>query len=176
MKLEKGIIQVYTGEGKGKTTAATGLAIRAAGQDLKVGFFQFFKRHSSGEIKILKRIKNIKVYHFSSSHPSFQHFTKGDLENFRKKFKKEWEEVCRLIRRKNFDVVILDEILIAVRDKFLPEKMLLKLMEEKPKNLELVLTGRFITKKILEKAELITEMKPVKHPFPVIKARKGIEY
>ena len=176
MKLEKGITQVYTGEGKGKTTAACGLAIRAAGQNLKVGFFQFFKKPFSGEIKILKNIENVEVRNFLTSYSVFQHFTKGELERFKKNFAREWEEACRLIKKKKFDVVVLDEILIAVKDHFLSEEKLIKLIEEKPHNMELILTGRYISGKILEKADLVTEMKLIKHPFPKIKARKGIEY
>ena len=176
MKLEKGIIQIYTGEGKGKTTAACGLAIRAAGNGLKVCFFQFFKKPVSGELKVLKRDKNIEVHSLSPSHPAFQHFTKGQLLSFKKQLLKEWKFVCQAVKSRKFDVVILDEILIAIRDKFLPETEIIKLMESKPESVELILTGRGMTENIKKFADLVTEMKTVKHPFPEIKARKGIEF
>lgn len=85
-------------------------------------------------------------------------------------------DVLNNIKKKHYDVIILDEVLIAIRDGFLDEKNILRLIEEKDKNSEIVLTGRYITDRIMEKADIITEMKKIKHPFPEIKARKGIEY
>ncbi|MCM8762717.1 MAG: cob(I)yrinic acid a,c-diamide adenosyltransferase [Candidatus Omnitrophica bacterium] len=175
--LEKGLVQVYTGEGKGKTTAAVGLAIRAAGAGLKVGFFQFFKKPTSGEIKIMKDIRNIDIYIPAPYHPAFQYMSEDELKKYKENFRRIWlRDVLNNIKKKHYDVIVLDEILIAIRDGFLDEKNLFHLIEDKDRNSEIVLTGRYITDKIMEKADIITEMKKVKHPFPEIKARKGIEY
>ncbi|MCD6408100.1 cob(I)yrinic acid a,c-diamide adenosyltransferase [bacterium] len=177
MKLSKGLIQVYTGEGKGKTTAAIGAAVRAAGSDLKVCFIQFFKKPVSGEIKILKQQKNIEIYHFATSHPAFQHFTKGDLIEYKKEFKKNWERIKSFLKKKKFDLIILDEILIALRDGFLSEKELINFLKKKPEKTEIIITGRCaLSDELLKVADLITEMRKIKHPFPEIKARKGIDY
>jgi len=175
--LNRGLVQVYTGDGKGKTTAAAGLALRAAGAGLKVGFFQFFKKPVSGELSMLKSIRNIHVYSLAPMHPGFQYFSAEDLKRYRENFQRLWEtKVADIIRKNRYDVIILDEILIAVRDRFLPQEKILKLIDEKLRTSELVLTGCHITDRIVERADLITEMKKVKHPFPAIKARKGIEY
>ncbi len=175
--LEKGLVQVYTGEGKGKTTAALGLAVRAAGAGLRVGFFQFFKKPSSGEVEIMKNIKNIDIYNPAPFHPAFQYMSEEELKRYRENFRRIWvRDVLNNIKKKHYDVIILDEVLIAIRDGFLDEKNILRLIEEKDKNSEIVLTGRYITDRIMEKADIITEMKKIKHPFPEIKARKGIEY
>lgn len=175
--LREGLIQIYTGEGKGKTTAAVGLAIRAAGAGLKVGFFQFFKKPISGEIKIMREIKSIDIYNTVPYHPAFKYMSGQELKRYRENFKKIWlREVVSNIKKKHYDVIILDEILIAVRDGFLDERNILQLIEEKDKNSEIVLTGRYITDGLIKRADIITEMKKIKHPFPEIKARKGIEY
>lgn len=175
--LNRGLVQVYTGDGKEKTTAAVGLAVRAAGANLKVGFFQFFKKPVSGELKVLRSIKNIHIYRFATMHPGFQYFSPEDLKKYRENFHRLWEtKVVSITRKNRYDVIILDEILIAIRDRFLDEERLLKFIDEKLRTSELVLTGCYITDRIVARADLITEMKKVKHPFPRIKARKGIEY
>jgi cob(I)alamin adenosyltransferase len=176
-RLNVGLVQVYTGDGKGKTTAAVGLALRAAGAGLKVGFFQFFKKPVSGELPVLKNIQNIHIYNLAPMHPAFQYFSEEDLKRYKENFQRDWKtKVLDIIRKNNYDVVILDEILIAVRDTFLTENSILKMLDEKSRTTEVILTGRGITNGIMERADLITEMKMVKHPFPRIKARKGIEY
>ena len=171
-----GIVQIYCGDGKGKTTAACGLAVRAAGNGLSVGFFQFFKKPSSGEISILKTLKNVEICHPFPFHPSFNHFDSGQLSNLKKQFLKTWTETCKLICKKQFDLIILDEILIALRDGFLSEEKLAQFIKQKPQHSELVMTGKYMPGELLKNAGLVTEMKSVKHPFPRIKARKGIEY
>lgn len=176
-KLEKGLVQVYTGEGKGKTTAAAGLALRAAGAGLKVGFFQFFKKPFSGEIAVMKHVKNIYVHSLAPMHPGFRYFSREEMEKYRRNFQRLWTAgVADEIKKNRYEVIILDEILIGIRDNFISEDKLMKLIDERPANSEIILTGRHITDRILEKADVITEMKKVKHPFPAIKARRGIEF
>ncbi|HOJ39382.1 MAG TPA: cob(I)yrinic acid a,c-diamide adenosyltransferase [bacterium] len=173
--MKPALVQVYTGDGKGKSTAACGLALRAAAHGLKVGFFQFFKP-ATGESLLLKSVNNIRVYHPVTRHPAFQHNARRWKEQFQRNFLRQWKKVKRIINTERFDLVVLDEILIAVRDGFLPEEQLLEFLETRPAGCEVVLTGRKLSRSLATRAALITEMKAKKHPFPAVKARRGIEF
>jgi len=174
--MEKGLIEVYTGDGKGKTTAVIGLACRATGHNLKVCYIYFHKnpeRWGYGEFKILEKI-GVDIFGFAKEHP---HFDKVEKEKLREECLKGIEFIKKIYEEKKYDVIICDEILISLRDGFLNEEEIIKIMEEKPENIELVLTGRYITKKIIEKADLVSEIKKIKHPYDKgIKSRKGIEF
>jgi cob(I)alamin adenosyltransferase len=174
--MEKGLIEVYTGDGKGKTTAVIGLACRAIGHNLKVCFIYFHKnpeRWGYGEFKILEKI-GVDIFGFVKEHP---HFDKVEKEKLREECLKGIEFIKKIYKEKKYDVIICDEILISLRDGFLNEEEIIKIMEEKPKNVELVLTGRYITEKIIEKADLVSEIKKIKHPYDKgIKSREGIEF
>ncbi|MCJ7539435.1 MAG: cob(I)yrinic acid a,c-diamide adenosyltransferase [Desulfobacterales bacterium] len=169
----KGYIQVYTGNGKGKTTAALGLAIRAAGAGLKVFIAQFIKMGEYSEIKALKRFKDlITVEQFGSGR-----FIKGtpsasDIEAARKGV----EKIKAAFTSGQHNVVIMEEANVAAGLGILSVEDILKIMDEKPKDVELVITGRGADSRIIEKADLVTEMKEVKHYFQKgVKARIGIE-
>ena len=169
----KGYIQVYTGNGKGKTTAALGLAIRAAGAGLKVFIAQFIKMGEYSEIKALKRFKDlITMEQFGTGR-----FIKGkpsasDIEGARKGI----EKVKAAFTSGQYNVVIMEEANVAAKLGLLSVENLLKIMDEKPKDVELVITGRGADSRIIEKADLVTEMKEVKHYFQKgVKARTGIE-
>ncbi|MFP3880286.1 MAG: cob(I)yrinic acid a,c-diamide adenosyltransferase [Dehalococcoidia bacterium] len=174
---QKGLIQVYTGAGKGKSTAAMGQAIRAAGHGFKVGLVSFFKDPEAfgyGEHKCLEKL-GIKTFLFAKKHP---HFYKGlNPDDVCRECSKGLEFIKELFQDPSWDMLVLDEINIAVRDGFLKEEDILSLMEAKPENLELVLTGRGVTEKIIEKADLVSEVREVKHPYSQgIASREGIEY
>lgn len=173
----KGLIQVYTGDGKGKTTAAVGLAVRAIGQDLKVCYIYFHKdpdRFGYGELKSLKRL-GVDIFGFAKKHPHF--YRKIDPEDIRKECLKGVEFIKKVYKGKRYDLLILDEIIISLRDGFLKEDEILDILNSKPENLELILTGRGATQKIIERADLVSEIRKVKHPYDVgIKRRKGIEH
>jgi cob(I)alamin adenosyltransferase len=174
---EKGLIQVYTGDGKGKTTAAIGQAVRAVGHGLKVGFAFFFKDPEAfgyGEYKSLKKL-GIKTFIFTKKHPHF--YNELNPDDVCQECSKALEFIRELFQDPSWDMLVLDEINIAVRDGFLKEEEVLYLLDTKPENLELVLTGRGVTKKIIEKADLVSEVREVKHPYSHgIKSREGIEY
>ena len=174
---KKGLIQVYTGTGKGKSTAAIGQAVRAAGHGLKVGFLSFFKDPDAfgyGEYKSLEKL-GVKTFIFARKHPHF--YKELDPEDVCRECSEGLEFIRELFQDPSWDMLVLDEINIAVRDGFLSEKDVLGLLEIKPAQLELVLTGRGVTEKIIEKADLVSEVKEVKHPYAKgIKSRKGIEY
>jgi len=172
MKLKKGLVQVYTGNGKGKTTAAWGQAMRASGQGLRVGIIQFFKGKGSGEAKIAKKL-SLDVYSFCPVHPFFG----GKREKLEKECREGLIFAKKIIQSKKYDLIILDEINIAMKDKFIGVNEVLDLIKKKPKGVELILTGRGAPKKIIEVADLVTEMREIKHPYQKgIKGRRGIEY
>ena len=169
----KGYIQVYTGNGKGKTTAALGLAIRAAGAGLKVFIAQFIKMGEYSEINALKRFNDlITVEQFGTGR-----FIKGkpsasDIEAARKGL----ERIKAVFVSNQHNVVIMEEANVAAKLGLLSVEDMLEIMAEKPKDVELVITGRGADSRIIEKADLVTEMKEVKHYFQKgVKARIGIE-
>lgn len=171
-KLKRGLVQVYTGRGKGKTTAAWGQVLRASGQGLKVAIIQFFKGKGSGEARMAKKLK-LDVYSFCPVHPSFG----GKKEKLKKECGEGLAFAKKLVMRKKHDMIILDEINIAMRDRLIEVNGVLDLIKEKPKGVELILTGRGAPKKITKQANLVTEMREAKHPYQKgIKGRKGIEY
>lgn len=168
----KGYIQVYTGAGKGKTTASLGLAIRAAGAGLKVYIVQFLKKGDYSEIKGLSRFDNITVEQYGVGR-----FVKGkpapeDVELALEGY----DKLCKILKAGHHDVVIAEEANVAVMCNVISEKQLLALMSMKPTHVELVVTGRGATEKIIEKADLVTEMKEIKHYYKTgVAARVGIE-
>jgi len=175
--MKRGLVQIYTGAGKGKSTAAIGQAVRAAGHGLKVGLVTFFKDPEAfgyGEYKSLEKL-GIKTFLFAKKHPHF--YKELNTDDVCQECSRGLEFIKELFRDSSWDMLVLDEINIAVRDGFLQEGEVLSLLETKPEKLELVLTGRGITDKIIEKADLVSEVKEVKHPYRQgIKGRKGVEY
>ena len=173
----KGLIQVYTGTGKGKSTAAVGQAVRAAGHNFRVGFISFFKDPEAfgyGEYKSLEKL-GVKVFVFARKHPHLHKELNPD--DVRQECLQALDFVKQLFQDPSWDMLVLDEINIAVRDGFLKEEEVLSLLEAKPEKLELILTGRGATEKITGKADLVSEVKEIKHPYTKgVKSRKGIEY
>ncbi|MFH1727471.1 MAG: cob(I)yrinic acid a,c-diamide adenosyltransferase [Pseudomonadota bacterium] len=171
----EGKVQVYTGNGKGKTTAAIGLAIRASGQKKKIYFAQFMKARFSGEEEVFNKLDNIIIEKFWRKPQciSKDEVKKEHIKITQKALLKIKDE---LISGK-YNVVILDEILVASYFGLINENDILELIESKPKDCELVLTGRYATENIIEKADLVTEMKEVKHYYADgVLEREGIEY
>lgn len=173
--MENGIIQVYTGEGKGKTTAALGLAVRAAGRDMKVLIVQFLKGRNSGERSILKGIPEIEIQNYGSSDFLKRYEIK---EKDRLEVEKGLKRVKRALKNEDWDIIILDEINVVLNLDLLPVDEFVQFLKiHGNKYTEIVLTGRNVPDKILELASLITEMRCVKHPYDEgVGPRKGIEY
>jgi len=167
------LIQVYTGNGKGKTTAAFGQAIRAVGAGLKVFIGQFIKGKDYSELNALKKIKNIKIEQFGRSCFIKREPKKKDLELARNGL----ERVRKIISMGIYDMVILDEINVALKLGLLKLKDVVSLIKNTTKKTELVLTGRYAHPKILKIADLVSEVREIKHYYKKgIKARKGIEF
>mgnify|MGYP001163492206 FL=1 len=175
---EKGLVIVYTGNGKGKTTAALGMALRAVGYEHKVCMLQFIKGSwHYGEMDSSKKLE-----------PNFELIPVGkgfvgilDDNSPREEHEKYAAEAVKICREKIFsgkyDVVILDEVNYAINLDLIDVQDIIKIIKEKPFELDLVLTGRNVREEIVELADLVTEMKEIKHPFKSgIKAKKGIDF
>lgn len=175
VKLNKGLIQVYTGNGKGKTSAAFGLALRAIGNGFRVFVIQFIKGgFKYGELEAVKSLPNLELKAFGRG--KFIRRMPPDKEDI-ELAKEGFELAKKVIENGDYDVVVLDEINVAVHLKLLNLNEVLDLIRNKPRHVELVLTGRNASPEILELADLITEMKEIKHPYATgAKPRKGIEY
>jgi cob(I)alamin adenosyltransferase len=163
---------VYTGNGKGKTTASIGLAIRAFGAGLKVYIGQFVKSQSYNEFKILKENLGIDIELLGSGCFIFSHPSEDDKKAAQEGFAK----IKKIIHSGKYDLVILDELNIALYFKLIELSEVVDLIKNKPDNIELAITGRYAPEEILEAADLVTEMKEVKHYYQQgIQARDGIE-
>ena len=174
-KLEKGLIQVYTGNGKGKTSAAFGLALRAAGRGLKVYIIQFIKGgFDYGELYVVDKIPNITLRAFGRGRfITEKPPQKKDVELAEQAL----QLATDVVKNGEYDVVILDEINVALDLKLIDLNETLELIKNKPEHVELVLTGRNAPNQIVEAASLVSEVREIKHPFKEgCKSRKGIEY
>ncbi len=168
----KGYVQVYTGDGKGKTTAAIGLAVRAAGAGLKVYIAQFLKKGDYSEIKALSRFENITIEQYGAGQFVMGRPSEKEMAAAGEGFTR----LCEILKENRHDLVIAEEANVAVLCGILSEKDLLDIIDVKPDNVELVFTGRGAPPTLIDKADLVTEMKEVKHYFRKgVAARVGIE-
>lgn len=171
----KGYIQVYTGDGKGKTTAALGLALRAAGHGMKVYIGQFLKGQTYGELLSVKKLSPlIKIEQFGRR--GFIHVTRNPDEADIKRAKRGLKKCLEAMLSKKYRIIILDEINVAVDFNLLSQEDVHKFLDQKPVEVEIILTGRFAPASILKRADLVTEMKEKKHYYQKgVRARDGIE-
>lgn len=170
--MEKGYIQIYTGNGKGKTTAAFGLALRAAYSGKKVYIGQFVKDMKYNEVKIAEDLKNIEIEQLGRGC-----FINRDVEEIDMKLAKEALDKCgNILKEGKYDLVILDEINIAIYFKLFSSQDVINILNNRDKHVEVVLTGRFAPQELIERADLVTEMKEIKHYYEKgVLAREGIE-
>lgn len=173
----RGYVQVYTGNGKGKTTAAIGLTVRALGAGLRVFFAQFIKGGRYSEIEMLEKIASGSDGLFQCRQYGTGCFIMRDpAEEDRIAAKKGLDEVFRVMRSESYQLIILDEANVAVSLGLLSEEDLLRLADAKPDSAEIVFTGRNAPPKLIERADLVTEMTEVKHYYQRgVMARRGIE-
>ena len=171
----KGYTHVYTGNGKGKTTAAIGLTVRAVGADLKVYFLQIMKNFSYSELKSLAALKP-KVKVEQTGDDVFILEKRFPNESEKTMVKKKIEEVKNLMIRKEYDVFVLDEICVASYFKLIDIADIIDFIERKPYGVELILTGRYCPEEVISRSDLVTEMKEVKHYYQQgVLSRKGID-
>lgn len=170
------MIELYTGDGKGKTTAATGLALRAAGSGLRVVFSQFMKGNDTGEIPVLNTIPRVTVLRSQKRFGFYATLTEAEKEELHNIHDGILERILDLVEQGSCDVVILDEITYPAACKLISIEKLQRLLTFGQK-VELVLTGRDPADFMVECADYITEMNAVRHPYEKgVAARKGIEY
>lgn len=169
----KGLVQVYTGDGKGKTTAALGLAMRMAGVGGRVIFIQFLKGGPPcGEHKFIAKYQPFKIVKLNQGNA-----LKQSLDELRPTTALTYNLAMAVLTGGDYDLVVLDEILVAAAKGLLTSAEVLELIRQKRPEVELVLTGRGATPGIIERADLVTEMREIKHPSRKgIMARRGIEY
>ena len=169
----KGYVQVYTGNGKGKTTASLGLIMRALGHDFKVYVGQFMKGQKYGELNVLEKL-GVLVERFGTETCILSPDDITDLDII--KAKEGYKRVKEVLLSKKYDIVILDEINVSTFFNLITPEEILHLMDIKPKETELILTGRYAPKEVIEQADLVTEMKEIKHYYSDgVMARDGIE-
>ncbi len=169
----RGYIQVYTGDGKGKTTAALGLALRAAGAGLRVYIAQFVKGMKYSELDSIKRFSDcIELKQYGRDCFIFRDPKEEDIQAAQEGIK----EIAGLMTSRKYDVFILDEANIATHFNLFSVDDLLNLIQDKPEDVELVITGRKADPRVIAKADLVTEMREIKHYYQKgVKAREGIE-
>ena len=168
------MIQIYTGNGKGKTTASLGLIIRALGRNHKVCLIQFMKKnYEYGEIQFLSKQDNLDIFQFGTDKLIDQNNpSEIDFQEAEKGFKKAIESISS----NKYDLIVIDEINVAVSWKLLPKEKQLEIFKLDTKS-EIVMTGRYALPEVMEKADLVTEMKEIKHYYNIgVNARKGIEF
>ena len=173
---KKGLILLYTGNGKGKTTAALGQVLRASGHGFKVAIVQFIKNmKNTGEIKAAKKIfaDHLEIYPMGSGFT----WDAKDTEELRRAAEKGWNLAREKIESGQYCMVILDELTYALNYGLLDQDEILTFLKNKPEKLHVIITGRDASDKLIDLADLVTEMKEIKHPYQKgIKATKGIEF
>lgn len=202
-KDHQGLIQVFTGNGKGKTTSALGLGLRAIGQGFKVYVIQFLKSGDTGELFSVKKYlpnmtitqfgiqklteRQLKIDQYEQAKPEeieikptgprgeYYYFPPDELE--REACRRALEHAKHVINYEEYDIIILDEINCAISKELIKIEDVIQILNEKPAHVEIILTGRGAPKKLIDRADLVSEIKEIKHPFHKgILARRGIEY
>lgn len=173
--MSNGLLIVFTGSGKGKTTAALGMALRAAGHGMRVLILQFIKgAWSYGELHALEKFDNVLIKPLGTGFT----WKKENLDEDRRLAVKGWEEAIREINLAEYDIIVLDELNYVLSYGLLPLELVLQGLKGRPQTLHVVVTGRNAPQELIEMADLVTEMRLVKHPYADkgIKAQKGIEF
>ncbi|HNX22411.1 MAG TPA: cob(I)yrinic acid a,c-diamide adenosyltransferase [Spirochaetota bacterium] len=175
--VQKGLIHIYTGSGKGKTTTALGLCFRAAGWGIRSAFIQFMKGQETGELFSAEKLKDIMIFEQYGSCSFIKDKNSSAFREHLVTAEKGFARAGELLKEKRFSIVVLDEILTLPQFGLLPENKIIELIEMKPEEVELILTGRGATPELIRHADLVTEMKEIKHYYSSgVIARKGIEY
>ncbi|HHW69762.1 MAG TPA: cob(I)yrinic acid a,c-diamide adenosyltransferase [Clostridiales bacterium] len=176
--LDKGYIQIYTGDGKGKTTAALGLAVRAVGRGLKVIMIQFFKGMHTGELETAKTLApSFKIMRYGASSKFLHQLTDKEKAILITDIKEGITRIEEIMKNRECDILIIDEAMSLIHSELISVEKVCDLIDKKPEDMELVLTGRGAPQAIVDKAHLVTEMRPIKHYIDDgVMARKGIEF
>ncbi|KXG78926.1 cob(I)yrinic acid a,c-diamide adenosyltransferase [Thermotalea metallivorans] len=177
-KLSQGLVHIYTGDGKGKTTAALGQAFRAAGWGYKVYMIQFLKGGDSGELHTVERLEpDFKIFRFDDIKKFFWTLNAEEKEAVKRNVDKAFAFAEEVVQHEKCNLLILDEIMGVLSNKLLTVEQVCNLIRNKPDSMELILTGRNVPSEIVALADYVSEIKMIKHPFQKgIGAREGIEH
>lgn len=175
--MEKGLVHIYSGSGKGKTTAAVGLTVRAAGRGKKAVFCQFLKGNQSGELSVLGTLPGVTLILDYPVRGFTFSMTEEERAQTRLEQQEKWKKAACTAVENGADLLVLDEVMAAVNGGFLPEEWVVRFLEERPETLEVVLTGRNPPEAITALSDYHSEITPLRHPYEKgIQAREGIEY
>jgi len=172
---EKGLLIVFTGNGKGKTTAALGMAVRAAGHGMRTLILQFIKGSwAYGELRSFEKMEEIEIKPLGSGFT----WKKESLDEDRRLAEAGWDVAVSEMKRGYYDTIVLDELNVVLSYGLLSKDVVLEALKNRPPGTHIVVTGRNAPGELIEIADLVTEMKEIKHPFrdQGLKARKGIEF
>lgn len=175
-KSDLGLVHIYCGDGKGKTTAAVGLTVRAQGFGLKVLFMQFLKDGNSSELNVLKKLDNVEVLGAKPIKKFTFQMSKEEIEETKEMSAKQLKEAEEKVMNGDYNLLVLDEALGSIEAGVLDEQLILDFLKNKPEKLEVVITGRIPSDNMIEAADYVSRIEKVKHPYDQgIPARKGIE-
>lgn len=175
--MEKGYLQIYTGDGKGKTTAALGLGLRAVGSGLRVVMFQFLKGMHTGELDSVPLLGGrFQIIRLAESDKFVSELSAAEKEALRARLAQELDRVREVMENRSCDLLILDEIMAVIKNELLTVEEVCALVDARPPEMEMVLTGRSAPQALIRRADLVTEMTCVKHYLDQgVEARRGIE-
>lgn len=176
--LEKGYIHIYKGEGKGKTSILNGMVIRALGNNLKVSYLRFLKNRPSGEINFLQATNNVKIESFyKSSQKFYWEMNENEKNTLKIETNMGLARLAVLSQSDDIDLIVVDEILGCIQNNLINEQDLIMILKNKKPHLEIALSGRYASFALEQCADLISEVKPIKHYFALGQiAREGIDY
>lgn len=175
--MQEGLLHIYCGDGKGKTTAATGLAVRVAGSGMRVLFARFLKNEDSAELRILDEISGIEVLHLPRSYGFYRTLGETEREEMHRMYADLWQTITKKAGTGEYDMLVMDEFMAADLYELIPHEEAVRFLKERPKGLEVVLTGRDPAPDLLELADYVSVIRKQKHPYDRgITARRGIEY
>ena len=175
-KNDLGLVHIYCGEGKGKTTCSVGLTVRACGYGLHVLFMQFLKSGDSSELKILKSLPGIDVLGTKPIKKFSFQMTEEEKEETRQINAEQFADMVKMLENDHYDMLVLDEVLGSIEAGLLDDQLIVNFLKDRPEQLEVVMTGRYPTAELEELADYVSRIDKVKHPYDKgIPARAGIE-
>lgn len=175
--MKQGLIHIYCGNGKGKTTAATGLAVRAAGCGMKVLFSRFLKNEHSGELKVLDAISGIEVMHLEKAFGFYHTLNEVEKKQAIDMYETLWYQITEKVQANAYQMLVIDEFMAAFNYGLINHEKAIQFLKQKPRDLEVVLTGRNPSRELLDLGDYVSEIQKIKHPYDQdIKARRGIEF
>ena len=175
-KNDLGLVHIYCGEGKGKTTCSVGLTVRACGYGLHVLFMQFLKSGDSSELKILKSLPGIEVLGTKPIKKFSFQMTEEEKAETRRINAEQFADMVKMLENDHYDMLVLDEVLGSIEAGLLDDQLIVNFLKNRPEQLEVVMTGRYPTEELEELADYVSRIDKVKHPYDKgIPARAGIE-